>query len=403
MTAGEQVEQVNPTAAGEGALELSVIMPCLNEAESVGQCVEKARRAMEEIGIAGEVIVADNGSTDGSRQIAERAGARVISVRQKGYGHALMGGIAAARGRLVVMGDADDSYDFAEIPRFVEKLRQGYELVQGSRLPAGGGSVMPGAMPALHRWWGNPMFSLLARWWFGAPIHDVYCGLRGFTKDFYRRLDLHCAGMEFATEMIIKASLRRARIAEVPVTLYPDRRTAHGPHLRTFRDGWRTLRFFMLYSPRWLFLYPGLLLMLLGVAVGALIIPGPRRIGRVNFDVHTLLYAAAAVVIGFQAVAFALFAKTFAVSEGLLPEDPKMKRLLRWFSLEGGLIVGLVLLLGGIGLTVFAFAFWGRRQFGNLDPFRMLRIIVPAVTFLTMGFQVVMASFFLGVLGMKRK
>ncbi len=244
----------------ESDIELSVVMPCLNEADTLETCVLKAQRAMHENEINGEVIVADNGSTDGSQDIARRLGARVINVTQRGYGNTLMGGIGAARGRFVIMGDADDSYDFLQIPRFVLKLREGYELVQGCRLPSGGGTVLPGAMPLLHRWWGNPIFSLLVKRWFNAPINDVYCGLRGFTKDFYQDLNQRCSGMEFATEMIIKASLYKAKIAEVLITLHPDGRKSHAPHLKTFRDGWRTLRFFLMYSPRWLFLIPGALL-----------------------------------------------------------------------------------------------------------------------------------------------
>lgn len=248
----------------EGELELSVVMPCLNEADTVEVCIAKALDAMEEHDIAGEVVVADNGSTDGSQELARSAGARVVDVAKKGYGAALMGGIAQAKGRYIIMGDADDSYDFGEIPNIVASLREGNSLVQGCRLPSGGGTIMPGAMPTLHRYWGNPMFSAMAKRWFSAPIHDIYCGLRGFTRELYERLDMRCLGMEFATEMIIKASLSEEKIAEVPITLHPDGRKAHAPHLRTFRDGWRTLRFFLLYSPRWLFLIPGLILMVLG-------------------------------------------------------------------------------------------------------------------------------------------
>ncbi|MCG8448424.1 MAG: glycosyltransferase family 2 protein, partial [Pirellulales bacterium] len=251
---GAQAADVN--LAGE--LELSVVMPCLNEADTLATCIGKAFDAMREHGIHGEVVVADNGSTDGSIQIANELGARVVHVREKGYGNALMGGIATARGRFIIMGDADDSYDFLEIPQFVEELRKGRQLVQGCRLPSGGGTILPGAMPRLHRWWGNPMFSFMVRRMFRAPIHDVYCGLRGFTRQLYDRLDLRSTGMEFATEMIIKSSLFEVDIAEVPITLHPDGRKAHAPHLRTFRDGWRTLRFFLMYSPRWLFLVPGL-------------------------------------------------------------------------------------------------------------------------------------------------
>src|SRR6266704_3250191 len=278
-------------------IEVSVVIPCLNEEDTLARCVEKARRALREHNIAGEIVVADNGSTDSSRAIAERQGTRVIMVTEPGYGSALMGGIAVATGRFVIIGDADDSYDFLEIPKIVEKLREGFDLVQGCRLPAGGGSVRRGAMPFLHRWVGNPFFSFLVRKWFHAPINDVYCGLRGFTKAMYERLAQLCTGMEFATEMIIKASLRGERIAEVPITLHPDGRKAHKPHLKTFRDGWRTLRFFLLYSPRWLFLMPGLLMILLGLIGYAVALPG-LRVRGVHFDAHTLLFASVAVLCG---------------------------------------------------------------------------------------------------------
>src|SRR6478735_3632412 len=285
-----------PSRTSEMPLEVSVVMPCLNEADTVGTCVEKAVRALRESGIAGEVIVADNGSTDGSQRLAESEGARVVHVPRRGYGSALIGGIEAARGRYIIMGDADDSYDFLEIPKFVKKLRDGYDVIQGCRLPSGGGRILPGAMPFLHRWWGNPMFSFLARKWFRAPIHDVYCGLRGFTKAHFEKLDQRCTGMEFATEMIIKSSLYSARIAEVPITLHPDGRKAHAPHLRTFRDGWRTLRFFLIFSPRWLFLVPGCCLVLLGVLGYALALPGVK-FGAVTFDAHTLLFASLAILL----------------------------------------------------------------------------------------------------------
>ena len=314
------------------AIEVSIVMPCLNEADTLESCLRKARRALDEAKINGEIIVADNGSTDGSQAIATRLGARVVPVAAKGYGNALMGGIAAARGQFIVMGDADDSYDFLEIPKFVAQLRAGNELAQGCRLPAGGGRVLPGAMPWLHRWWGNPMFTALTRWWFRAPIHDVYCGLRGFTRELYDRLNQRCGGMEFATEMIIKSSLMGAKIAEVPVTLHPDGRKTHAPHLKTFRDGWRTLRFFLMCSPRWLFLIPGLLLMLLGVVGYALALPGVK-IGPATLDAHTLLFASLAVLCGYQAVLFAVFTETFAVNEGILPSNSAYEgffRIVNW-------------------------------------------------------------------------
>src|SRR6185437_4186619 len=332
-TAATRQRQPRYAPASTAAVELSVVMPCLNEADTIASCIGKAMEALREHQTSGEVVVADNGSTDGSQEIATALGACVIPVAEKGYGSALMGGIAAARGRYVVMGDADDSYDFREIPGFLAKLREGYDLVQGCRLPAGGGRVMPGAMPFLHRWWGNPMFSWLARGWFRAPVQDVYCGLRGFTREHFERLGQRCTGMEFATEMIIKTSLIGARIGEVPITLHVDGRKAHAPHLRTFRDGWRTLRFFMLYSPRWLFLVPGALLLLLGAIGYAIAMPG-LRIGRITFDVHTLLFASLSIIAGYQSIVFALLTKVFAISEGLLPADRRLTRLSRLASLE---------------------------------------------------------------------
>ncbi len=387
---------------GMSDIEVSVVMPCLNEAETLGTCVEKAQRALSASRISGEVIVADNGSTDGSQAIAERLGARVIPVRERGYGNALMGGIASARGRFVIMGDADDSYDFLEIPRFVEKLREGYDLVQGCRLPAGGGRVMPGAMPTLHRYWGNPMFSAMARRWFRAPIHDVYCGLRGFRKEFYQELDQQCTGMEFATEMIIKSSLRSARIAEVPITLHPDGRKTRAPHLRTFRDGWRTLRFFLMYSPRYLFLVPGGLLIGLGLLGYGLALPGVR-IGGATLDAHTLLFSSLALICGYQAILFAVFAKIFAIRERLLPEDSRMTALFKVVTLERGTLAGAVAMLLGIGLLAAAIVRWTRADFGPLDYSSTMRVVVPGVTLTALGFQTVLSSFFMSILGMNRR
>jgi glycosyltransferase involved in cell wall biosynthesis len=388
--------------AGREDVEVSVVMPCLNEADTLGTCVEKAQRALRENGINGEVIVADNGSTDGSQAIAEGLGARVVPVRERGYGSALMGGIASARGCFVIMGDADNSYDFLEIPRFVQKLREGYDVVQGCRLPAGGGHVMPGAMPTLHRYWGNPMFSAMARQWFRAPIHDVYCGLRGFRKDFYDTLDQRCTGMEFATEMIVKSSLRSARIAEVPITLHPDGRKAHAPHLRTFRDGWRTLRFFLMYSPRWLFFVPGAALITLGLLGYSLALPGVT-IGSVTLDAHTLLFASLAIICGYQSILFAVFAKTFAIAEGLLPQDPRMMRLFELATLERGAMAGAAAMLGGITLLTGAVLIWASVDFGALDYSATMRWVIPGFTLTTLGFQTVLSSFFMSILGMRRR
>jgi glycosyltransferase involved in cell wall biosynthesis len=383
-------------------VELSVVIPCLNEAETLGTCIGKALRAMAEHGIDGEVVVADNGSTDGSQEIASESGARVICVAAQGYGNALMGGIAAAQGRYVIMGDADDSYDFLEIPRFVERLREGYDLVQGCRLPSGGGRVMPGAMPALHRWWGNPMFSFLVRRWFQAPIHDVYCGLRGFSRELYDRLNLRCTGMEFATEMVIKSSLFRERIAELPITLYPDGRKTRAPHLKTFRDGWRTLRFFLMYSPRWLFLVPGVLLILLGLVGYALALPGVTLWGA-TLDAHTLLFASLFLMTGYQALQFALFAKTFAITEGLLPRDARLDVFFRLVNLERGLILGAGAMLGGSVLLAVAVRQWQLAGFGDLDYARTMRLVIPGVTLAALGFQTVLSGFFVSILGMSRR
>lgn len=393
-------------ASEEKVLELSVVMPCLNEADTLGVCLEKAFRAIREMGITAEVIVADNGSTDRSIEIAEAAGARVVPVTAKGYGNALMGGVEAARGTYVIMGDADDSYDFLEIPKFVEKLREGYDLVQGCRLPAGGGVITPGAMPFLHRVWGNPMFTMLVRTWFGAPIHDVYCGLRGFTKDLYDKLEQRCVGMEFATEMIIKSSLYQktygVKIAEVPITLHPDGRKAHAPHLRTFRDGWRTLRFFMLYSPRWLYGIPGFGMGLIGAILTLLVFSG-IRIGGVVFDAHTLLFASLFIILGYQSLLFGAFTKVFAIGERLMPMDAKSAALFRRFTLEKGAIFGLLVFLAGLGLLLGAVGQWWRADFGPLDYAVTMRWVIPGVTLAALGFQTILASFFLSILGMRRK
>jgi glycosyltransferase involved in cell wall biosynthesis len=381
------------------SVELSVVMPCLNEAATLEPCILKAQRALLEACISGEIIIADNGSTDGSPEIAARLGAKVVRVTARGYGNALMGGIAAAAGKYVVMGDADESYDFGHIPRFVEKLREGADLVMGNRFRGG---IRPKAMPALHKYLGNPMLTRIGRLFFRSSVGDFYCGLRGFRKDAYEKMQLRTTGMEFATEMVVKASLLALRVAEVPTTLSPDGRN-RPPHLRTWRDGWRTLRFFLLYSPRWLFLYPGLALMLAGILAGLWLLPLPRTVGSVTFDVHTLLYAAIAVLLGFQAIAFAVFTKLFAISEGLHPPDPLLDRLFRYVTLEVGLLVGTILVLAGSGASVYAVGIWKAHQFGRLDFSHTLRLVIPAALSLTLGVQTIFASFFLSVLGMRRR
>jgi glycosyltransferase involved in cell wall biosynthesis len=378
-------------------VELSIVMPCLNEAETLATCIMKAHQSLRKHGIAGEIIVADNGSMDGSPAIAASMGARVVHVEAKGYGNALMGGIAAARGKYVIMGDADDSYDFTSLGPFIEKLREGYDLVMGNRFKGG---IAPGAMPVLHKYLGNPVLTGLGRLWFGSPCSDFHCGLRGFNKAAILHLGLRTTGMEFASEMVVKATLYGLRIAEVPTTLSPDGRS-RPPHLRSWRDGWRHLRFLLLYSPRWLFLYPGAFLMLVGLVTTLWLLPNPRALGPIILDVHTLLYAAMAIILGFQAVAFSLFTKIFAVSEGLLPEDALLNKALRFINLEVGLVVGSVFLLAGLGGSVYALRAWGAHAFGPLDPSKVLRIVIPATTLFTLGFQIIFASFFLSVLGLK--
>ena len=382
--------------------ELTIVMPCLNEADTLESCIRKAKLSIAELGLNAEVIVADNGSTDGSQGISDAAGARVVNVPASGYGNAVMGGIDAARGKFIIMGDADDSYDFREIGKFVEKLREGYELVQGCRLPQGGGRTLPGAMPFLHRWWGNPMFSKLAQWWFGAPIHDVYCGLRGFTKELYDRLDLRCTGMEFATEMIIKASFANAKISEVPITLHPDGRITHRPHLKTFRDGWRTLRFFLLFSPRWLFLVPGIFLILLGILGYVVALPRTTFIG-LTFDAHTLLFASLWILCGYQLVVFAIFTKTFAINEGLMPTTERVQAFFKIMTLERGIVASLVMLVFGLGVLLAAVNQWRLADFGRLDYSQTMRLVIPGATLTMAAVQTMFSSFFISLLRLQRR
>jgi len=396
---GQQYQPLKMPVKELETVEVSVVMPCLNEAETLEICIRKAQRALCDADLVGEIIVADNGSTDGSVEIAERMGARVVNVRAKGYGNALMGGIGDARGEYVVMGDADDSYDFGHIPRFVERLRNGADVVMGNRFRGG---IQKDAMPALHRYFGNPLLTRIGRLFFRSPVGDFYCGLRGFRKDAYERMGLRTTGMEFATEMVVKSTLLKLRIAEVPTTLSPDGRK-RPPHLRTWRDGWRTLRFFLLYSPRWLFLYPGMALMLAGFVLGLWLLPGPRPVGGVTFDAHTLVYASAFVMLGFHAIAFAVFTKMFAISEGLLPPDPTLDRLFKYITLEVGLALGAGLTIGGLISSAYAVGAWGSKHFGALDYSHTMRLVIPAALLLTLGAQTIFASFFMSVLGLRRR
>ncbi|HSJ06237.1 MAG TPA: glycosyltransferase family 2 protein [Longimicrobiales bacterium] len=404
METGQLVDPAEPAPARIAAAPaplVSVVIPCLNEGETLASVLTKAREGILTLGLDAEIVVADNGSTDGSIAIAGAAGARVVHVPAKGYGHALMGGISAARGTFIIMGDADDSYDFRDIPRFVEKLREGYDLVQGCRLPAGGGRIAPGAMPFLHRWVGNPLLSFIAGWWFRAPVTDIYCGMRGFRKDLYDRLAQRCTGMEFATEMVVRSSLFGARIAEVPITLHRDGRQKNVPHLRTFRDGWRTLRFFLLYSPRWLFLVPGIALILLGLLGYAVAMPGFTLFGA-TFDAHTLLFASLFIICGYQAVLFGAFARLYAIEAGVLPASARLDSLSRVFNLERGLLLGGAAVILGVFLLGIAINQWRLASFGELDYAATMRLVIPGVTLTALGWQSILSSFFLSILVLRR-
>lgn len=381
------------------ALDVSVVMPCLNENATIGTCVSKALHAIKKLNLRGEVIVGDNGSTDGSQEIASARGARVVLIAKRGYGAALQGAIAVARGRFVFMGDSDDSYDFTQLGAFISKLREGYDLVVGNRFRGG---ILPGAMPLLHRYAGNPILSGIGRLFFKSPIGDFHCGLRGFRRDSLGQVRLQMLGMEFASEMIVMATLSGLRLAEIPTILSPAGRK-HASHLRTWFDGWRHLRFLLLYSPRWLFLYPGILLFMLGTLASIWLLSSARTVGTVTFGVDTLLCSGMAILIGFQSINFAAFTEAFAITRGFRPVDPRMVRLLRHIKLETGLAIGAALILGGAGMWGAGLRYWSSMHFGNLDPAKALRLAIPGVVCLTLGFQVMLSSFFLSVLGMDRR
>ena len=384
----------SPVQDAPVAVEVSIVMPCLNEVETLAACIAEAREAISSGGYTAEIIVADNGSTDGSQLVARELGAKVVDVQRKGYGSALIGGIDAAQGRFVVMGDADASYDFAAIAPLIAKLRDGYDLVVGNRFLGG---IEPGAMPWSHRWLGNPVLSNINKIFFHAPVGDTHCGLRAFTKGAYDKMRLRATGMEFASEMVIKASLKGMRITEVPVVLRPDGRS-RPPHLRTWRDGWRHLRFMLLFSPRWLFLYPGLALLVIGIGLSALLIAGPLRIGGVRLDIHTMLVAGFLALLGYQLVLFAVFTKMFAIREGFHPPHPALQTLLRYITLEVGLLAGALMALGGLVALVLAVTSWQSAGFGNLNPSTTMREVIPAVVLLSLGTQTIFASFFISIL-----
>ena len=379
------------------AVELSIVMPCLNEVETLATCIQKARLAIDRLGLKAEIVVADNGSTDGSQELARELGARVVDVVRKGYGSALIGGIDATRGELVIMGDADDSYDFSAIGPLVDRLREGHDLVMGNRFA---GEIKQGAMVWSHRWVGNPVLTAISRLFFHTPVGDMHCGLRGFRKDAYSKLHLSATGMEFASEMVIKASLQGMKIAEVPVVLSPDGRS-RPPHLRTWRDGWRHLRFMLLFSPRWLFLYPGLILFAVGAVLSLVLLPGPVVVAGVRLDIHTLLVGGFLALLGYQLVLFALFTKFFAIRVGFHPPHPVLQSMFRYITLEVGLAVGVLLALAGLVSLIVAVASWSAVGFGNLNPDTTMREVIPAVVLTALGTQTVFAAFFMSILGIE--
>lgn len=369
-------------------MELTILMPCLNEAETLGACVHKSIQFLSQAGVIGEILIADNGSTDGSQQIAERAGARVVAIAQKGYGAALLGGIEAARGTYVIMGDADDSYDFSALMPFVERLRRGADLVVGNRFEGGIGAD---AMPPLHRYLGNPVLSGLGRLFFRVPIRDFHCGLRGFNRERIRALKLRTTGMEFASEMVVRAALADYRLEEVPTTLKKDGRSRR-PHLRTWHDGWRHLSFLLMYSPKWLFLYPGLILLALGLVGAFALLPGIVRIGEVNFDIHTFTVACVAVLIGVQTISFWIVARKFATAHSLIPPS-RLSGILDALTLERMLAVGTVIgILGTAGL-IFCTLRWAATGFGGLEYSALLRVLVMSLTAITIGIQLALTGF----------
>ena len=379
------------------ACKLTILMPCLNEEETVTICIKKAHEFLEKSKINGEVLIADNESTDRSVELAQKAGTRVVQISDKGYGNALLGGINAANGEYIIMGDADDSYDFSDLSAFILKLDEGYDLVMGNRFKGG---IMQGAMPFLHRYIGNPILSWLGRLFFSSEIGDFHCGLRGFRKEAIFKLDLQTTGMEFASEMVVKASLCGLRITEVPTVLHPDGRS-RSPHLQTWTDGWRHLRFLLIYSPRWLFFYPGIILMVLGLLITLWLLPGQRNIGEVTFDINTMLFGAFFILLGLQLVLFSLFSRVFSSSVGLLPL--KNEDQLRLPTLEQGIASGLTMMAVGILSSIGAVIYWSLNQFGPIDPSLSMRLAIPGIVTFAAGVQILFSSFFISILLTQRK
>jgi glycosyltransferase involved in cell wall biosynthesis len=388
-----------PDSRGTPEVEVSFVLPCLNEAETLGGCIEAAQRCIRENGLAAEVVVADNGSTDGSRQIADRLGARVVPVAARGYGSALMGGLGAARGKYLIMGDADESYDFGDAMKFVTRLRAGDDLVMGNRFR---GAIMPGAMPTKNRYVGNPVLTWIGRILFKCPVSDFHCGLRAFTKSAYELMDIRATGMEFASEIVVKATLRNMRISEVPITLYKDGRS-RSPHLRPWRDGWRHLRFMLCLSPRWTLFVPGAALMLVGLVIGSLVASGPLVIGRTGFDVHTLIAASLALIVGYMWITTALAMRFFGLTTEIGPPSERLQRLFRIFTLERGLLAGGLAVALGVGLILWLVAHWARRNFGELDVRVTIRPMIVGSTLIALGVQTVLMSLVYSMLGLRHE
>lgn len=380
-------------------VELTILMPCLNEAETLEICIKKAFRFLEENKVDGEVLIADNGSTDGSQDIARRCGARVTNVDTKGYGAALMGGCDAAWGKYVIMGDADDSYDFLNLMPFLDKLREGYELVMGNRFKGG---IAKGAMPPLHRYIGNPVLSFIGRLFYPSSIGDFHCGLRGYNREAIQKLNLQTTGMEYASEMVVKATLMNLKMTEVPTTLSPDGRS-RPPHLRSFRDGWRHLKFLLMHSPKWLFLYPGIFFFVLGLIMMLALLPGPLTIGSVSFDIHTMLAGSGCMILGAQVIQFALYTNAYAKVSGFIPVTRKADDMLEKLTTDNGALFGFLVFLAGLVIAVLSVVLWKNTQFGDLNPQQVMRYTIPAMTCIIIGVQIIFGSFFLGILKIKHK
>ncbi len=388
-----------PSGLNHSEIELTVLMPCLNEAETLATCIDKAFASIRDMGINAEVLIADNGSDDGSQAIAVSHGARVVDVERRGYGAALSAGIKSARGKFVIMGDSDDSYDFSALGAFVEKLREGYDLVMGNRFKGG---IAKGAMPPLHRYLGNPVLSGMGKLFFPSEINDFHCGLRGFNKSSIESLNLMTTGMEFASEMVVKAHLKKLKVTEIPTTLSPDGRSRK-PHLRSWSDGWRHLRFLLMYSPHWLFLYPGVFIFLFGLLCIGLVLPGQLSIGSVVFDIHTLVIGTAATVVGSELIIFFLLCKQYTYNRGLLPSGTQYETYRKLVNLERTVVVGVIGVLLGSGGVIYALVLWASSDFGELDYSTMMRIIVPSITALAIGTQVILAGFLSSILDLEVK